>query len=66
MATVLEIYEKVKAGEIVAIPSSYLGSFMLEVERNDIYGRFKIVVDNDKCLIGPSELEEGGWQIANS
>lgn len=65
MATVLEIYERVKAGEVVAIPASYLGSFILEVEKHDIgEARFKIVTHKDKCLIGPSELESEGWQIA--
>ena len=67
MATVFEIHEKVKAGEAVAIPSSFIGSFMLEVERHNLdEARFIIVVNGDKCLIGPSELESEGWQIANS
>lgn len=67
MATVFEIHEKVKSGEVVAIPASYMGSFMLEIERHNIdEARFRIVINGDKCLIGPSELEAEGWQIANS
>ncbi len=67
MATVFEIHKKVRAGEIVAIPASFLGSFMQEVETHKIdEARFKIVVSGDKCLIGPSELEGEGWQIANN
>lgn len=66
MATVFEICEKVKSGEVVAIPADYMGSFMLEVEKHNIgEARFKIVMNGDKCLIGPSELECQGWQIAN-
>ena len=65
--TVFEINEKVKAGEVVAIPASYMGTFMVEAE-NHLEGenRFKMEVIKGKCFIGPSELEGKGWQMAKA
>jgi len=66
MATVHQIAKKVDSGELMAIPVDHLATFIgqctLHLER-DRWFRLKVV--GEKILIGPSELECGGWQIEN-
>lgn len=58
MANVVEICEMIRKGEIVAIPTAYVGIFIGEVHRHNIVDvRLKFCMQGDKTLIGRTDFE---------